>query len=210
MKKIYLLNNLSFNNIENLEVFKIKYIKKDIDFCKYDAIIFTSKNAVYSVDSFSSDWKNIPSYAIAPKTAKIIESLNGKVEYIGKSGHGNDYAKELISHLENKKTLYLRASKTVSNLISILKENKINIDDEIIYETICNDELKKRDFELNSFFIFTSPSSVECFFKKFNWHDSFTAIVIGNTTAKFLPNEVDFFVSSSTSVEECVKLAQKL
>ncbi|WP_404317473.1 uroporphyrinogen-III synthase [Malaciobacter canalis] len=210
MKKIYLLNNLSFNNIENLEVFKIKYIKKDIDFSKYDAIIFTSKNAVYSVDSFSNDWKKIPSYAIAPKTAKIIENLSGKVEYIGKSGHGNDYAKELITHLENKKTLYLRASKTVSNLISILKENKIDIDDEVIYETTCNDELEKKDFELNSIFIFTSPSSVECFFKKFDWHHSFTAIVIGNTTSKFLPKEVNFLVSTSTSVEECVKLAQKL
>lgn len=210
MKNIYLLNNLKFEGIKNLEVFKINYLVKQIDLSKYDALIFTSKNAVYSIDSFNKEWKKLPSFAIATKTQKVINKLGGCVEFVGKSGHGNDYAKELVPYLKNRKALYLKASKTVSNLIEILKDNNIDIDAQTIYETICNEDLSFQEFEQNSIFIFTSPSSVECFFKKFKWHRSFKAVVIGNTTAKFLPKEVDFFVSSSTSVQECIKLARKL
>ncbi len=209
MKNIYLLSNLKFNYVENLEVFKIDYLKKQIDFDNYDAIIFTSKNAVYAIDSFNKKWKNLPCYAIAKKTAQIIEKIGGKVDFIGNSGHGDEFAYELLSVLKNKKVLYLKASKTVSNLVGILKLNNINIKDISIYKTVCNKELNAT-LKDNSIFIFTSPSSVECFFKKYNWKDSFEAIVIGHTTAKFLPQEINYKVSNSTSIEECIKLAKNL
>ena len=57
MAKIYLLSNQKYSNVENLEVFHIEYIKSDIDLSSYDALIFTSKNAVYSLDSFNQNWK---------------------------------------------------------------------------------------------------------------------------------------------------------
>ena len=37
-------------------------------------LIFTSKNAVYSLKSFNKDWKRLPS-TIVPKTTQIIEKL---------------------------------------------------------------------------------------------------------------------------------------
>lgn len=209
MKNIYLLSNLKFSDVENLEVFKINYLEKNIDFSKYDALVFTSKNAVYSIDSFNKQWKELPSYAIAKKTAQIIEKIGGKVEFIGNSGHGNEFAYELLPILENKKVLYLKASRTVSNLVEILKSNNINIEDIAIYETVCNKNLNT-SLKDNSIIIFTSPSSIECFFKKYVWKDSFEAIVIGNTTAKFLPKEIKYKVSNSTSIEECIKLAKNL
>ena len=58
MPKIYLLSNQKYSDVENLEVFHIEYIKSNIDLSKYDALIFTSKNAVYSLDSFNQEWKN--------------------------------------------------------------------------------------------------------------------------------------------------------
>lgn len=207
MAKVYLLNNLKFDNVENLEVFSIKYIKSNIDLSKYDALLFTSKNAIYSLDSFNKSWKKAPSFAIASKTAKIIENYGGNVEFIGNSGHGNDFANEIYPYLENKKVLYIRAKKVVSSLVSILKEKNIDIDELITYETVCNKVNKT--LEKNSIFIFTSPSSVECFFENYSWDKSYKAIVIGKTTSKYLPKEVDFKVSSKTSVEECVKLAFK-
>ncbi|RXI43965.1 uroporphyrinogen III synthase [Malaciobacter mytili] len=209
MKNIYLLSNLKFPNVKNLEVFKINYLKKQIDFNRYDAIIFTSKNAVYSIDSFNKQWKNLPCYAIAKKTAQIIEKVGGKVDFVGNSGHGNEFAYELLSVLKNKKVLYLKASRTVSNLVEILKSNNIQIEDIAIYETVCNKELNT-NLKDNSIFIFTSPSSIECFFKKYSWRSSFEAIVIGNTTAKFLPKEIKYKVSNSTAIEECIKLAKNL
>ncbi|KLE07965.1 uroporphyrinogen-III synthase [Aliarcobacter butzleri] len=208
MKKIYLLNEQKHEDVENLEVFQIEYIKSDVDLKKYDALVFTSKNGVKAINSFNQNWKNIPSYAIAQKTANTIMKLGGVVEFIGNSGHGNDFAYELKNVLKDKKVLYVKALKTVSNLPNILKENGIFLDEIIAYKTSC----KKSNIilEENSIFIFTSPSSVECFFKQYSWKNSYKAIVIGKTTAEFLPSNVNYEISSQTSVEECIKLAKQL
>ncbi|MFY4816881.1 uroporphyrinogen-III synthase [Aliarcobacter butzleri] len=208
MKKIYLLNEQKHKDVENLEVFQIEYIKSDVDLKKYDALVFTSKNGVKAINSFNQDWKNIPSYAIAQKTANTIIKLGGVVEFIGNSGHGNDFAYELKNVLKDKKVLYVKALKTVSNLPNILKENGIFLDEIIAYKTSC----KKSNIilEENSIFIFTSPSSVECFFKQYSWKNSYKAIVIGKTTAEFLPSKINYEISSQTSVEECIKLAKQL
>ncbi|MFW2378301.1 uroporphyrinogen-III synthase [Aliarcobacter butzleri] len=208
MKKIYLLNEQKHEDVENLEVFQIEYIKSDVDLKKYDALVFTSKNGVKAINSFNQDWKNIPSYAIAQKTANTIIKLGGVVEFIGNSGHGNDFAYELKNVLKDKKVLYVKALKTVSNLSNILKENGIFLDEIIAYKTSC----KKSNIilEEDSIFIFTSPSSVECFFKQYLWKNSYKAIVIGKTTAEFLPSNINYEISSQTSVEECIKLAKQL
>lgn len=207
MNKIYLLNNQKFTDVINLEVFSIKYLSSKIDLNLYDALIFTSKNAIHSLDSFNKDWQNIDSFAIAPKTANIINNYGGKLVFTGLSSHGNEFAKELIPLLKNKKTLYIRAYKVVSNLVEILKENSINIDELITYETVCNNKVNIQ-IENNSTIIFTSPSSVECFFKNYSWNNSLKAIAIGKTTAKYLPKNIDFLISSTTSIEECIKLAK--
>jgi uroporphyrinogen-III synthase len=209
MGQIYLLNNLPFDGVKNLEVFKIEFIYSDIDLNNYDALIFTSKNAIYSLDSCNKSWQHIPSFAIAPKTASVISDYKGKVDFTGKSSHGNEFALELIPLLKNKKALYIRAKKVVSNLVDILKQNNIDIDELITYKTVCNDNLVEV-IEDGSTIIFTAPSSVNCFFKKYQWNDSLKAIVIGNTTAKYLPENIDYKVSSKTSIEECIKLAKKI
>ena len=208
MSKIYLLNEQKFDGVENLEVFEIEYLRVDLDLEKYDALVFTSKNAIFSLEENGINWKSTPSYVIAPKTADIAKKFGANIAFIGFSGHGNDFANELIPYLKNKKTLYIRALKTVSNLTNILKENGIDIDEIISYKTSCNkQEIKILD--KNSTIIFTSPSSVECFFKKYSWEDSFKAIAIGKTTALYLPKNIKCEISSLTSVEECVNLALK-
>jgi uroporphyrinogen-III synthase len=136
MAKIYLLSNQIYAEVENLEVFKIEYIESKIDLLKYDALIFTSKNAIYSLESFNKDWKKIPSFAIAPKTAQVIEKLGGKIAFTGITSHGNDFAQELIELLKNKKVLYIKALKTVSNLVDILKNNDVLLDELVVYKTI--------------------------------------------------------------------------
>ena len=206
MSKIYLLNDQKYQDIENLDVFGIEYISSNIDLSAYDALIFTSKNAIYSLDSFNKIWKNIPAYAIAPKTANIIEKLGGKLVFTGETSHGDEFANELILKLKDKKVLYIKALKTVSNLVEILKTNQIDIKELVTYKTSC----KKSNIILedNSIFIFTSPSSVECFFKQYTWNNTYKAIVIGKTTANYLPANINYKISSITSIEECIKLAK--
>jgi len=208
VNKIYLLSNQKYKDIENLEVFKIEYLPSNIDFSIYDALIITSKNAIYSVNSFTNDWKNIPCYAIASKTADIINKEGGITNFVGNSGHGNDFAKEILPLIKGKKVLYLRALKVVSNLYENLKENGIDITQIVTYKTVCNDAIEKQ-IEDNSTIIFTSPSSINCFFKKYTWNKSLKAIVIGNTSANFMPKGIKYKVSDKTSIEECIKLALK-
>ena len=209
MSKIYLLSSKKYKDVENIQIFKINYINKDIDFSKYDFLIVTSKNAIYSVNSFNKNWKKIPCIAIAKMTAKEILKLDGIVEFVGTSGHGDEFAKEIIDKIKGKKVLYLRAKKVVSNLVEILKENSIEVNESIVYETVCNDFVNLK-IEKNSTIIFTSPSSVECFFKKFQWNDSLKAVVIGKTTAKYLPNNISYEISAETSIEECIKMAKTI
>jgi len=209
MSKIYLLNEQKFENVENLEVFQIEYLKFNIDIKKYDALIFTSKNAIFAIDKNNKYWRDIPSYIIAQKTANIAKEFGSNIVFVGTSGHGNEFAYELIPYLKNKRALYVKALKTVSNLSSILMQNSINLDEIVAYKTICN-KINPIILEKNSTIIFTSPSSVECFFKKYNWDSSFKAIVIGKTTASYLPKSINYQISKITSAEECVKLALKI
>ncbi len=208
MAKIYSLNNLKFDDVINIDLFAIEYIKSDINILDYDALIFTSKNGIYSIDSFNNDWKKVPSYAIAPKTADVISNSNGKLVFTGITSHGNDFAEELIPLLKGKKVLYVRALKTVSKLVEILKNKNIDIDELVAYKTSCKQSFLK--LENNSVIIFSSPSSVDCFFKNYQWHNSYKAVVIGKTTAKYLPENINYILSSKTSIEECINLAKQL
>ncbi len=207
MAKIYLLNNQKFNGVENLEVFCIESLKYSVDCNSFDALVFTSKNAIFSLEENGINWKKTPSYLIAPKTADVAKEYGANIAFVGNSGHGNDFANELIPHLKNKKVLYIKAKKTVSNLPEILRENGIDIKEIVAYQTSCKKELSIKNLEKNSTIIFTSPSSVECFFKHFSWDESFKAVVIGRTTAKFLPSHIKYKISETTSAEDCVKLA---
>ena len=209
MRDIILLNDLKYEGIINMPIFKIEYIEASIDLSQYDALIFTSKNAICAIDSFNKEWKGIPSYCIAPKTASVVKSHNGQVEFIGKKSHGNEFAQELIPLLKNKKSLYIRASKTVSKLTEILKNNYIEIEELIAYQTKCNEDEFTKPRE-NSIIVFTSPSSVECFFKRFVWNNTYKAVVIGKTTAKYLPQNIEYEISQTQNIDTCIKLALSL
>jgi len=207
MSNIYLLSNVKSNekDIINLPLFDIHYIKPIIDITTYDALIFTSKNAIYSLENFNINYHNIPSYAIAPKTAQILKQYNSNIVYTGKTGHGNDFANEIKDKLIDKKVLYVRAKKIVSNLMDILK-----CDDVIVYETICKKQIKQTNIKENSKIIFTSPSTIQCFFDKYIWDDSYTAICIGKTTASYLPKDIKYFISKQTSINSCIELSRTI
>ena len=206
---IVLLSNTNFEGVKNLPVFEIKYLSLIKEINEYDALIFTSKNAIFSLDKSHLNWKDIPSYAIAPKTANILKKYDSNIVFTGSSSHGDSFAYELIPLLKNKKVLYIKGKKSVSKLFDILKDNDIEIDELISYETICSN-FQKSSLNDNSIIIFTSPSSVNCFFKKFNWKNSYQAVVIGNTTAKYLPRNIKYHCSKIQSIEACVELAKQI
>ncbi|MEA3352557.1 MAG: uroporphyrinogen-III synthase [Campylobacterota bacterium] len=206
---IYLLSDKNIDGVNTLPIIEINYIPRDIDLDCYDALIFTSKNAVKGLNNITKYWKKIPSYAIAPQTAKFIKDLGGYLAYEGKKHHGNEFALELIEQLKGKKVLYIRGSKIVSDLVEILNSNNIKCDQSIVYSTSCK-KYNNLNLPKESIIIFSSPSTIKCFFDNNLWDDSFKAVCIGNTTAKYIPKDIKYFISKETSLESCIKKANEL
>jgi len=204
---IYILSDKKVAGAENLPVFTIHTIQQDIDLSKYDALIFTSKNALYSLDSMDHSWKEKPAYAIAPQTAKAVEQLKGNLVFTGKEKHGNRFALELCEKLKEQKVLYVRGREIVSDLVNILKAHAIECDELVVYETVC----RKFDTEItlpkHATIIFTSPSTIKCFFENTSWDQSFKAVSIGHTTAEYFPSYITPAIADTTSLESCVKKA---
>lgn len=149
-----------------------------------------------ALDQISKEWKNIPSLAIGEATAKIVKKCGGKLEYIAKNFYGDSFAKEIINCFsKNSNFLYPRAKRVVSNLVDILKKEGFNIEEKIVYETICQDCKHLKKPPKNSYIIFSSPSTIECFLKCFGWDNSYKAVAIGKKTASFIPKGIDFIIS---------------
>lgn len=207
---IYLLSDSFHKGVINLPQIKIKHKNKNLDLLSYEALIFSSKNAVKAIDNISKDWKNIPSYAIGNPTANEILKLGGIVDFVSSSSYGDEFAQELILKLKDKKVLFLRAKKILSNLENILKSNGINIKSEIVYETTCIDKKAVEIQSENSVFIFTSPSTIECFFNQYKWQKSYIAVCIGNVTAKALPDTISPYICKIQTIAACIELAKTL
>ncbi len=204
---IYLLGDKEVPPAITLQMIEIKYIDSFVDVKRYDALIFTSKNGAIGIDKITKEWLSLPSYTIAQQTANTIKELGGNLAFVGRKNHGNEFANELISLLQNKKVLYIRGKEVVSDAISILKSNDIICDELIVYETICKKYEGKPTLPKDSIIIFSSPSTLKCFLKNYDWETNYTAIAIGHTTAKYFPPYITPLISEETSLESCVKKA---
>lgn len=207
---IYVLSDKKVRWAKNLSLFDIKVTDKDIDISKYDTLIFTSKNGVESIEKIDKSWRKKDSYVIAPQTAKSVKRLKGNLKFVGKQKHGDEFALELLNQFDkDQKIAYIRGSRVVSSLTDILRENGFECDEIIVYETVCK-KTRKIKFPKNSTFIFSSPSCVECFFKNYDWKDSYKAVCIGNTTKRYFPKEIKVEVADNTSLDSCVNKAIEL
>jgi len=207
---IYILSDKKVKWAKNLPVLEIEPIKQEVDFSHYDALIFTSKNAIYSLNSMDNTWKKKPAYVIAPETAKIIKHLGGNLKFVGKEKHGDQFALEIVKKFKHQRLLYVKASKVVSNILEILNTNDIECDELVVYKTVCKKFDKTVKLPKNSTIIFSSPSTIECFFKNISWDESYKAISIGKTTAQYFPADITPVISDTTSLESCVKKAIEL
>lgn len=208
---IYLLSESSHEGVINLPLIKANYFDVSLDISSYEALIFSSKNAVYALDKIDKNWRNIPAFAIGEATASVITKLGGNLAYVASNAYGNDFAYEIIEKLKGKKVAFLRAKKVLSNLEEILQFAKIQLDSHVLYETTCNAQNTLYPIEKNSIIIFTSPSTVECFFKSYTWDNSSHAVCIGSVTSKALPMYIkNLHVSSKQTIKGCIELAKTL
>lgn len=206
---IYLLSDNYHEGVINLPQIEVTCKDVKVDLSSYDALIFSSKNGVKCISKINNKWIKIPSFAIGEPTAEYIKQYGGKVEYTAKSSYGNDFAKELIIKLKDKKVLFLRAEKVLSKLETILKDNGVDISSQIIYETTCKSQniIKLKE---NAIIIFTSPSTVKCFLNHYKWKDTYQAVCIGTVTANYFPLDIPLHVSSTQTIDACIELSKTL
>ena len=117
------------------------------------------------------------------------------------------YPSEIKKIFSNKKILYIRPKVVATTYITDLAKENIDIDDIVLYETICKRYDIAQKPPLDSTLIFTSPSTIECFIDNFKSLDGYKIVVIGKTTAKALPMGLKYQTPTIPNINECIKLA---
>ena len=204
---IYLLSPLKKEGTVSLPMITFALSTNRIDFSLCDTLLFTSKQAVVSANSIDENWKNYPCIAIGGATKKKIEELGGRVIYHPKKFYGEVLAKEIKENFSDRKILYLRPKEISFDAKAYLAKNSIGLEEQIIYETSCVHYDKSQKPKENAIIIFTSPSTINCFFKNFEWESSYTAILIGEATRKHLPHYCAYVVADEPLIDACVQKA---
>jgi len=210
LRDIYLLNDDKYEDVKNLPMIKINFFQKEIDLDPYDALIFTSKNGVRAIEKIDKNWIKKEIYSIGQGTSKEITKHNANLVYTAKNSYGDSFAQEIKERLLDKKVLFLRAKKVTSKLNQILKAAQVDLEEEIVYETTCRAYEQYEKPNDNSTIIFTSPSTVKCYLKNFDWHKSYKAVCIGKVTAKAIPSYINYTLCKKQTILSCIELAKSI
>ncbi len=209
-RAIYLLSPTPKEGTIALPMIDFSVTAESIDFSQSDTLIFTSKQAVVTADKIDPSWKNYPCIAIGPATKKQIEDLGGEVIYYPRSFYGETLSQDIAEFFRNKKLLYLRPKEISFDSKSFLKKEGITLQEQIIYETSCINYTLKEKPSKNAIIIFTSPSTIHCFLKNFDWNESYTAVVIGKATKVHLPKNVEYVVADEPLINACINKAKEI
>lgn len=196
---LLLVSNTPCEGIKQLRVTKISYLKFSIDF-KYDAIIFTSKNAINAIKFNNlSIKKDIKIYCIGEATKKEALNYGFKNIFVSKTKNLEGFLEEIKEEISKKNILFLRAKEIIKEITYKLN----NIKEIVAYRS---DFIKSEEkIEKNSILFFTSPKNVEGFIKNFGWDKSYKAYAIGDSTKKALLKYTKPIVFKNLSIKEGVK-----
>jgi len=201
---IYLFSISSHPKTISVNSLSINFFKPAIDFSKYDYLIITSKQTSEFLKQYAKEnYIDIPALCVSTQSALSYEDLGARVLEIGK-GYGDNLIDKIKSHPKETRWLYLRAKTVASNFVSLCKNEGYLIDEVVAYESECSEAIQTVQVEDNSTLIFTSPSSVKCFLKSSTINSSHKVIVIGKTTAKALPENIEYKLSKETTIESCI------
>jgi uroporphyrinogen-III synthase len=210
LSKIYLLNGEKFEGVLNLPCIGFDYYDKSVELESFDAVIFTSKNGVKAIDRVDRSWREKEIYSIGKGTSAYLRSIEVEPIYTAKSSYGDSFAKEITPMLKGKKALFVRAKVVTSELNRILRDSGVDLKETILYETKCIDNSLTSAPVKNSVIIFSSPSTIECFFRYFEWDESYKAVIIGKKSASYMPRDIDFVVAKEQTIKSSIELAKSL
>ena len=207
-KPIYLFSISSHPDAISINSLDIKFLKPDIEFSNYDYFIITSKQASESLKQYEASLLK-PALCVSKQSALSYESIGGAVLDIG-AGYGDNLVDKIKEYPKDTKWLYLRAKIVASDFVHVCENDGYNIDEKVIYESGCSKEIENIKIEDKPILIFTSPSSVKCFLENHKIDKDSKVIVIGKTTAKALPKDINYTVSNDTTIDSCIEIAINL
>jgi uroporphyrinogen-III synthase len=207
---IYLFSISTHPDTISINSLDITLLQPEIDFTKYDYIIATSKQVFQALLNYGDrEYKNKKFLCISQATAKSCEELGCEVLEIG-SGYGDDLSRVITQYPKSTKWLYLRAEIVASDFVKVSQEVGFSIEEVVVYKSECSSLIKSVLIPSKSILIFTSPSSVKCFYNSHPIDEKNKIVVIGKSTQKALPISLESSVAPSVSIDACVKLAKEL
>ena len=210
LRPIYLISKTSHSDtsgVIHIPILSIKFLQPLIDFSLYNGLIITSKEAAKALSDYSIAWKALDIVCVGEATAHEIRLLGG-VNVTVAAGYGNSIIDVLDK--SKRKWLYLRPRSIASSWPQHARDMGNKIDEVVIYETTCNESRQTVEIATDGILIFTSPSSIECFLKKYDFLPTNDVVCIGTTTQKALPQGVSYILSDETSVASCIEKAKSL
>ncbi len=206
-KQIYLFSISSHPEATSINSLSITFIKPDIDFSNYDYLIITSKQTSEALKQYKKeDYIEKPALCVSTQSALSYEKLGAKVLDIG-GGYGDNLLSKIKELPKETKWLYLRAKIVASDFVQLCQNDGYHIDEAIVYESDCSQEILDVKVEDDATLIFTSPSSLHCFLKTHTISKHSKIIVIGKTTAKAVPKGLECQISQKTTIKSCMEIA---
>ena len=209
-KQIYLFSISSHPDATSINSLSVDFLKPTIDFSKYDYLIITSKQTSEALKQYDrSEYVNKQALCVSKQSALSFEALGGKVLDIG-GGYGDNLESKIREFPKDTQWLYLRAKIVASDFVQKCQDDGYEISEAVMYSSDCSQEIMDVEVEDEAILIFTSPSSLNCFLKKHTINPKSKVIVIGTTTAKAVPEAIEYHLSKETTIQSCMELAQTL
>jgi len=182
----------------NIEVDCVDFIKTTgvafqidtTDSEKYDALAFTSSNAVVCFIANAShrnilDGKKV--YALSGKTKDALHRHN--IPYHHAADHSEELADLIKEHKSVKSLLHICGNLALETLGRKMKESQIDYEKLIVYHTEMHPH--ERDVDHYDAILFFSPSGVESFTAKNKIDRNTVCCCIGETTAAAVRKRTD-------------------
>jgi len=207
VRPIYLISLTPYPGVIHIPSVTINFLHPVIDFSNYDGIIVTSKQSLKALEYAAPKLDTKICLSVGEETSKIAKSFGFK-EIWTAEGDGLSIL-ELLKQTNPKiRWIYLRPTKVATQWAEKARMQGFLVDEAVVYESVCT--MEEIDIDPEGVLIFTSPSAIECFMKHSSILSTQKIVVIGETTKKALPIDVESVVSYRPSIEACVETAKRI
>lgn len=201
---IYTLGSKKIEGASHFPLIQINNIETNIDFSKYNLLIFTSQNALLSIESKKEHWINKKILTIGEATKKLAESMGAKDILCPKNNNATSMIEQYSLAIKDSKAIYLRAKKISTDIKSILENKNIHISEQIVYESIFNRDITNNKQPIKgSWIIISSPFIFKCFNENCDTKD-YKIILFGKKIQQFIPSNIEYLLSPKDTLRDTV------